>query len=174
MKKPESLIWRGKKPTTAMRKDIDSLPHLSVNELREKYAEVLGYSTRSRNRQFLIRKLTWAIQSNEWGDISEEARARAHELADFRLLRMRLPSETAATPAKRTLRKRVAFDRDPRLPMPGAIITKEYENRRLDVCVLEKGFEFEGKQYRSLSAIAREVTGTQWNGFAFFGLGGEQ
>lgn len=163
------------KPTNAMLEDIDSLPQLSVNELREKYAEVLGYSTRSRNRQFLIRKLTWAIQSNEWGDISEKARARAHELADFRLLRLRLPTEAAATPeSKRTLRKRVAFDRDPRLPMPGAVITKEHEGQRLDVRVLEKGFEFEGKQYRSLSAIAREVTGTQWNGFAFFGLGGEQ
>jgi hypothetical protein len=41
------------------------------------------------------------------------------------------------------------------------------------VTVLDEGFEWEGKRYSSLSAIAQEVTGTKWNGFAFFGLAKE-
>ncbi len=62
-----------------MSEEIESLSELSVNELREKFGEVLGYATRSRNRHFLIRKITWGIQIWEWGDISPVARKRAHE-----------------------------------------------------------------------------------------------
>jgi hypothetical protein len=176
MKTPNSLIWKEKPPTPAMLAEIAALPSLSVNELRDKFAEVLGYGTGSRNRQFLIRKLTWGIQARQWGDISPEARARAHELADFRFLRVRFPKDMAVTlpdtESARVKRIRVAFARDPRLPMPGAMIMKEHEGRQIAVRVLEDGFEFEGRRYRSLSAIAKEATGTNWNGFIFFGLGG--
>jgi len=60
--------------------------------------------------------------------------------------------------------------RDWRLPAPGTLITRRLRDRHIVVKVLEKGFEFESRQYRSLSAIAREVTGTRWNGLLFFGL----
>ena len=178
MKTHNSLIWKKLPPTPEMLEEIGELPELTVNELREKFGEVLGYGTHSRNRQFLIRKLTWGIQAREWGDISDEARKRAHELADFRFLRMRFPKGLEGTlpnmDPKRTKRKKVLMSRDPRLPFPGGILTKEYEGERIEVHVLEKGFEFRGQRYRSLSAIAREVTGTNWNGFQFFGLGAVQ
>jgi hypothetical protein len=60
--------------------------------------------------------------------------------------------------------------RDARLPMPGSLIVKEYKDRTLVVKVLDSGFEFEGRRFTSLSAIAGEITGGRWNGFAFFGL----
>ncbi len=47
---------------------------------------------------------------------------------------------------------------------------RAFQGRDLVVQVLDDGFAFEGRRYRSLSAIARQVTGSQWNGFAFFGL----
>jgi len=50
------------------------------------------------------------------------------------------------------------------------VLTRPFENRRIVVTVLEQGFEYESRRYRSLSAIAREVTGTRWNGLLFFGL----
>ncbi|MEE4209549.1 MAG: DUF2924 domain-containing protein, partial [Parvularcula sp.] len=101
MKTHKSLIWNGKQLTPEMREEIESLPELTVNELREKFAEVLGYGTNSRNRNYLIRKLTWAIQAREWGDISPEARSTAHSLADFRFLRLRMPrSEEMGAPVQ--------------------------------------------------------------------------
>ena len=60
---------------------------------------------------------------------------------------------------------------DRRLPAVGAEIAREYKGRSIVVRVLEGRFEFDGKLYKSLSAIAREVTGTKWNGYVFFGLG---
>lgn len=157
-----------------MREEIESLPALTVNELREKYGEVMGYATQSRNRQFLIRKITWGIQAREWGDISPEARQRAHDLADLRFLRTRLPKDIKVPVAEGSplKTKKVNLSRDPRIPMPGCILTKDWGDRRIEVRVLDDGFEFEGRAYKSLSAIAKEVTQTNWNGFTFFGLGG--
>ena len=60
--------------------------------------------------------------------------------------------------------------RDWRLPAPGSLLTRRLDDRQILVKVLEEGFEYESRHYRSLSAIAREVTGTRWNGLLFFGL----
>jgi hypothetical protein len=59
---------------------------------------------------------------------------------------------------------------DHRLPVPGTLLTRSFENRRIVVTVLKDGFEYQSRRYRSLNAIAREVTGTRWNGLLFFGL----
>ena len=56
----------------------------------------------------------------------------------------------------------------------GTILKREYAGKPIIVTVLENGFEWQDKRYRSLSAIAHEVTGTRWNGFVFFGLTGGQ
>ena len=60
--------------------------------------------------------------------------------------------------------------RDQRLPPLGTLLTRRIDDRKVVVKVLAEGFEFETRQYGSLSAIAREVTGTRWNGLLFFGL----
>ena len=54
--------------------------------------------------------------------------------------------------------------------LPGTVLTRDYKDRRITVTVLDDGFEFEGERFRSLSAVARAVTGSHWNGFHFFGL----
>ena len=60
--------------------------------------------------------------------------------------------------------------KDKRLPIPGTVITKEYKDTKHQVKVLEKGFEYNGKIYKTLSAIAKEITGAHWNGYLFFNL----
>ena len=60
--------------------------------------------------------------------------------------------------------------RDRRLPIPGTVISKVYKGTIINVKVLDKGFEYDGRTYRSLSAIAGAVTGQHWNGYLFFGL----
>jgi hypothetical protein len=54
--------------------------------------------------------------------------------------------------------------------MPGSLVTKLYKGNRIEVKVLESGFEYEGTSYKNLSAVAKAVTGAHWNGFGFFGL----
>jgi hypothetical protein len=61
-------------------------------------------------------------------------------------------------------------DQDSRLPLPGTLLTRQWKGRTLLVEVLARGFRYENRHYSSLSAIAVAVTGTRWNGLAFFGL----
>jgi hypothetical protein len=56
------------------------------------------------------------------------------------------------------------------LPVVGTVLTREYQGRALHVTVMADGFEYEGQLYKSLSAIAKAVTGSHWNGYLFFGL----
>ena len=60
--------------------------------------------------------------------------------------------------------------RDPRLPKPGTVLTREFQGKKIQVEVLDAGFRYDGDVWRSLSAIARTVSGTSWNGYLFFNL----
>ena len=60
--------------------------------------------------------------------------------------------------------------RDPRLPEPGTVITRVYKATEHRVTVQHDGFQYGDQRYRSLSKIARQITGTHWNGYLFFGL----
>src|SRR5262245_22609360 len=60
--------------------------------------------------------------------------------------------------------------RDPRLPRPGGVLTRTFNGKEIKVEVLDAGFKYDGKTWRSLSAIAKAVSGTSWNGFLFFGI----
>jgi len=152
---------------------------MTVKALRVKYIEVFGEETRSCNKDFLMKRIAWRIQALAEGDISERATRRAEELADDADLRVRMPatilrSDIEATDLRTTSYSFQPDKGDQRLPMPGAIICREYKGKTIRVMVLEKGFEFNGNVYRSLSAIAKKVTGSKWNGFHFFGLNGKK
>jgi hypothetical protein len=60
--------------------------------------------------------------------------------------------------------------RDNRLPRPGTILTRRYKGRTLQVEVLEQGLAYDGQVYRSLSAVAKAITGSHCSGHFFFGL----
>jgi Protein of unknown function (DUF2924) len=159
---------------TTMRKEIDELSTMPVGQLRQKYLEVFGEESRSNHKQFLFRRIAWRIQAIAEGGLSERARRRALEIANDADLRVRAPmskfvSDVALDP-KLSVSRKVASALDPRLPPPGTYLEREYKGRRIIVKILVNGFEFDGEIYRSLSAIAHEVTGTKWNGFLFFSL----
>jgi hypothetical protein len=65
------------------------------------------------------------------------------------------------------------FQADDRLPPPGTVITRKYKGEVLQVKVRTDGFEYEGKVYASLSAVAKAITGSHCNGFLFFRIGGK-
>ena len=84
---------------------------------------------------------------------------------------MRAPKEFLARPDPRSWSvDRTRPLKDGRLPPPGALLIRRVGDRQIFVKVLTDSFEYESRRYRSLSTIAREATGTRWNGLLFFGL----
>src|SRR5689334_4840460 len=155
-------------------KEIEGLRRLTVGGLREKYREVFGEESRSHHKDFLYRRIAWRIQALAEGGLSERARRRALEIANDADLRIRAPKtlfgQDTRFPPDLAVRSRASRNSDPRLPAPGTILRRQYKGREIIVRVLADGFEFEQSIYRSLSAIAREITGTKWNGYLFFNL----
>jgi hypothetical protein len=156
-------------------KELAALQRMSVSALREKFAEVFGEATAAGNRTWLVRRITWRIQANAEGDLSERARKRAEELARDADLRITAPKEKAPAvlPLPRGGTKAGTLPRqkqDERLPPPGSVLTRQYKGGTVQVKVLAQGFEYDGEVYGSLSAVAKAVTGSHCNGFLFFGL----
>jgi hypothetical protein len=127
----------------------------------------------SSNRQHLFRRVAWRIQAGADGMLSERACQRAVEIADDAHLRLRAPA-TFWSALKHEGRTTTTAVRDARLPAAGTLLKRSYGQQLVEVQVLDHGFEYNGKSYTSLSAIAFQVTGTRWNGFLFFGLKAKQ
>lgn len=152
---------------------IAELRDLPVARLRERYAQAFGEPTNSGNRQWLFRRVAWRIQSLAEGDLSERARRRATELARDVDVRVRPPAADADRqdgPRLLTVTGQIASSGSARLPAPGTVLRRMFKGVEHEVTVLAQGFEYQGKRYRSLSAVATAVTGSHWNGFLFFGL----
>ncbi|MBN2712467.1 MAG: DUF2924 domain-containing protein [Planctomycetes bacterium] len=160
----------GTKAKLNIGREVAAMRNMSVTELREKYEDVFGEKTRSRHKDFLVRRIAWRMQANVEGGLPEEMHERARELAADSDVRLTAPRKKKAPPAARPMP--FAGKGDPRTPLPGTALTRIYKGREIVVKVLPGGFEHAGTVYRSLSAIAKEVTGTHWNGYNFFGLNG--
>ncbi|MDC0714278.1 DUF2924 domain-containing protein [Stigmatella sp. ncwal1] len=147
---------------------LAALASMSVPELAEKYLEVYGEPTRSRNKGYLQKRLAFRIQELAEGGLTARAVARIAELGDTLPERWRMRQVEERKPA--TPPPAPADGRDTRLPPLGTVLTRVYKGKQHQVTVREGGFEYEGQLHRSLSSIAKQVTGTAWNGFSFFGL----
>jgi hypothetical protein len=152
---------------------LADLERMSVRELRTRYAEVFGEETNAQNRTWLLRRLAWRLQALAEGDLSERARQRAAELANDADLRMNPPRVPVTTITASAEPQVLRFKPDDRLPPPGTVLTRKYKGELVQVQVLPQGFEYAGKVYRSLSAVAKAITGSHCNGYFFFGLGGK-
>jgi Protein of unknown function (DUF2924) len=161
--------------------DIDrqllELQRLTTVQLRQRFLEIFGEAPRSHNKTWLLKRIVWRLQATVEGDLSDRARQRAAELArdaDLRLssprskpapLAMSLPKEQAkvSSPGPTSM--------DPRLPPPGSWLTRSYKGQTIEVKVLSQGFQYQGRVFSSLSALAKEITGSHCSGFWFFNLG---
>jgi len=148
-------------------KELAALRRMSVDDLRGRYAEVFGEPTNGRHKEWLVKRIIWRMQSVAEGDLTQRARRRAAELANDADLRRKAPqSPPVVKPAIAT----PTTSGDRRVPIPGSLITRVYKGQALEVQVLADGFEFEGETYKSLSAVAKQITGTHCNGYHFFRL----
>jgi hypothetical protein len=152
-----------------MLEQIIKLKTMPISELRLKYKELFGgQEATSDNKIYLIRRIAYRLQELEYGGLSEKAQKRLNELITLhdpvnnKAMRPEISMETNAR------KKNVGRDR--RLPIPGSVIVKEYRGNHIEAKVLENGFEYNGKIYKTLTAIAEEVTGAHWNGYLLFNL----
>jgi hypothetical protein len=123
--------------------EVRALEALDLHGLRDEWRRRYGDPPKIRSTELLARLLAWKIQADAFGGL---------DAATLRLL----DAETLP-PAKPVLQ-------------PGTRLSREWQGQRHDVDVLEVGFRYNGADYRSLSQIARTITGTRWNGLRFFGV----
>ncbi|MBE7457440.1 MAG: DUF2924 domain-containing protein [Phycisphaerae bacterium] len=162
-------------------KEIADLKRMSVRELREKYQAVFGEPTRAGNKDWLFKRIAWRIQALAEGDLSERARRRAEFLARDADLRTTVPRTGPAMLETNGVHGGVGGNgegngkpflalADERIPPPGAVLTRVHRGQAYHVVVRDDGFEYDGQVFRSLSAIAKLITGSHWNGLLFFNI----
>ena len=152
-------------------RQIHRLREMTVGELQVEWQRLYGEPTRSRNRDFLWRRLAWRVQELTHGGLSDRARERLEQLAPDSFQRARTPAVAVDVAAPAPTPKPV---RDLRLPVVGTVLTRQYRGSEIRVVTLADGFEWDGRRYGSLSEVARAVTGARWNGRLFFGLTGRK
>jgi hypothetical protein len=142
--------------------DLAVLEKMPVADLERYYKELFKTDPASKNFKFLKRAIAYRLQESALGGLSNETKKKIDEFI------------TTYDPANRYSFKSADPEklngRDVRLPMPGSYITKTYKGQKIEVKVLERGFEYEGKFYRNLSVIANTITGAHWSGYGFFGI----
>lgn len=148
-----------------LRSRLAEIQAMPVSELQDLYYDLHGRATRARNRPWLIKRLSYKTQELVTGlTLTAEAERRIADLGEDEPVRLRDPGDAPPLPEPQV------EPRDPRLPPAGTIIRRAHQGAVHEIHVLANGFEYEGRHYTSLSTIAREVTGTSWNGFLWAGL----
>ena len=133
---------------------LAALKAMSVNELKTEWQALFDAPAPNNSRNFLEGRLAYRIQELTLGGPDKQTRRLLDLLAD----------EVEGT---LTRKAQIA---DPRNPVVGTKLIREWDGVAHTVTVLREGFDWDGRRFKSLSAVARAITGTRWNGYRFFGL----
>ncbi len=133
---------------------LAALKRITVVELKTKWESLFGAPAPNNSRSYLELRLGYRIQELTLGGLSRETRRTLDLLA----------SEIEGQARHRSI---IA---DPRNPVVGTRLVREWDGVERTVTVMKDGFDWQGRKFKSLSAAARAITGTQWNGYRFFGL----
>jgi hypothetical protein len=132
---------------------LERLPRLKTSELRALWGEVFGSSPHSKlRRELLIPILGYRLQERALGGLKPSTARRLRAIAEE--MREGKRPRSAQSPG----------------PRPGTRMVRQWQGKLHEVITLESGFLYDGEKFRSLSEIARAITGTRWSGPAFFGL----
>jgi hypothetical protein len=155
---PRARIAAEAPETFTVEAEIARLRGLDAKVLRARWRTSFGQDAPTHlARHLLFAMLAYRLQAEAMGDLDAET-VRFLKQVDL------APSKQAAVPLTQ------AFERRTRGLSPGTLLTREWSGQRHRVMVLDGGFVWEGRTYRSLSEIAKVITGTKWNGPRFFGL----
>lgn len=151
-----------------MRKDIadkiEKLYELSSSQLMDEYTRLTGESFYTHNRKSLIRKIAWLYQTADTLPLSQMALDRVDELIKDTKLRIYPHHDfKIATPANKPKQNGSHLQ-------VGTTLTRKYKGETYEVIILDRGFLWQNKVFKSISAVAQAITGTHWNGKLFFGL----
>ena len=133
---------------------LTALKTTPTPKLREQWRLLFDNEPPPFNRKYIVNRLAYKIQELAYGGLKPETVRRLVKLGED------------LDGGKVIIRKRPANDR----PVSGTRLIRDYQGVEYCVTVRDNDFEYQGRPYKSLSAIARAITGTQWNGLAFFGL----
>jgi len=140
-------------------RQLAALQKMSLSELQNKWRDLYGAEAPQFKKAFLEKRLAYRIQELFYGGLPETAERHLAELAENDPLARMCRKEQSS---RRYLSKGKL--------LPGTRLIREWNGNRYEVTAKEKGFVYDGRDFRSLSAIATAITGTKWNGKAFFGL----
>ena len=144
---------RGTIDDVALETEIGRLPSLSLFELRNRWKTLFGHpAPKSLRRNFLARTVAYQMQVEAYGGLSVAIKCRLREIASA----VRNGDANAVLGSSRI--------------KPGTQMIRQWQDTTHTVRALAEGFEWNGCTYKSLSAVANAITGTNWNGFSFFGI----
>lgn len=155
-------------PEKSLIERIMALKETPLEALQAQYCALFGKEGPcSNNKLFIWRRIAYRLQEEAYGPLPAATQERVGEL-----IKMYDPVNNSALRAENApvSGKKKTLSRDRRLPIPGAIIRKSYKGTAVEVKTLENGFEYNEKVYRTLSAVAKAITGDHWNGYKFFAI----
>lgn len=133
---------------------LAALKRMTVVELKTKWESLFGAPAPNNSRSYLELRLGYRIQELTLGGLSRETRRTLDLLAD------EIDGKIG----------RKAIIADTRNPVIGTRLVREWDGAEHTVTVMRDGYDWQGRKFKSLSAVAKAITGTQWNGYRFFGL----
>ncbi len=131
-------------------RQLAALQKMSLRDLQEKWKDLYGTEPPNYGSKFLTKRLSHRIQELFYGGLSEKIKEK-----------IKLAGKAEEQKKKSNKRGFV---------LPGTRFVRDWNDKRYEVVAHEDGFELDGRKFRSLSAVATEITGTRWNGRKFFGL----
>ncbi|MBF0448981.1 MAG: DUF2924 domain-containing protein [Magnetococcales bacterium] len=138
-------------------KQVTALPGMNLADLKIMWKDLYNQDPPSHGKPYLVRKLAYRIQELAFGGLAESSEKRLDAMAQGK-------TDPKNEAKKGSGRKKA------NTPGLGTKLVREWKGREYVVMVMEGGFEYEGQKYRSLSAIAKKITGTHWSGPVFFGI----
>ena len=132
-------------------KQVAILPEMTTDELKQMWKKYHKTTPPPFNRVFLIKRLAYRIQELAYGGLSKETEQRLDSLASDE------NGQSNKMPAKEQI-------------LPGTRLVRGWKGVEHSCTVLDDGFEYQGRRFKSLSAVANCITGSRWNGLVFFGL----
>lgn len=133
--------------------ELAELKSLPIADLKAKYRMLIGAEPSVHSRATIEARLAYRLQELRYGGLSQQTKRRLDALADA--------IESSAGNGRARAKSR---------PTSGTTLVREYRGVEHRVTVRDDGFEYEGRMFKSLSAVARRITGTAWSGLVFFGL----
>jgi hypothetical protein len=148
---------------------IQHLENADISEVQAQYKELFDKEAPCANKAYLIKKMAYKLQETACGGLSDRVNMQISKLIQkYDPINNKALRPQVVSGGKNLVS--IPFMRDKRLPIPGTMIHKKYKGQDIHVKVLDKGFEYNDRRYRSLSSVALEITGAHWNGFSFFNL----